>query len=119
MTSETPTPGAAKAGGTGPRILLRHYFSTHLLWTAFHASEKAREIEAAHTGRSTFDIEHHSYVLTAIVSAAGFLEAAINEFFKDAMTSTDLPAMDTWHRFQPGPLMQWRRPGRARTKAQD
>jgi hypothetical protein len=84
MTSETPIPGGAKVGGIGPRILLRHYFSTHLLWTAFHANEKAREIEDAHTGRSTFDIEHHSYVLSAIVSATGFLEATINEFFQDA-----------------------------------
>jgi hypothetical protein len=84
MTSETPTPGGVTAGGFGPRILLRHYFSTHLLWTAFHASDKARDIEEAHTGRSTFDIEHHAYVLSAIVSAAGFLEATVNEFFKDA-----------------------------------
>jgi len=84
MTSETPTPGGVTVGAFPIRVLLRHYFSTHLLWTAFHASEKAREIEDAHTGRSTFDIEHSSYVLSAIVSAAGFLEATINEFFKDA-----------------------------------
>jgi hypothetical protein len=82
--SETPEPGGAKAGGGGIRIFLRHYFSTHLLWTGFHASGKAREIEDAHTGRSRFDIEHSSYVLSAIVSAAGFLEAAVNEFFQDA-----------------------------------
>jgi hypothetical protein len=84
MTSDMPIPGGAKAGGAGPRILLRHYFSTHLLWTAFHATQKAKEIEDAHTGESTFDIEHSSYVLSVIVSAAGFLEAAINEFFQDA-----------------------------------
>jgi hypothetical protein len=82
--SETPEPGGVTAGGIGPRILIRHYFSTHLLWTAFHASDKAREIEDAHTGRSRFDIEHSSYVLSAIVSAAGFLEATVNEFYKDA-----------------------------------
>src|SRR5688500_8799076 len=84
MASETPKPGGVTVGAHPLRVLLRHYFSTHLLWTAFHASEKAREIEAAHTGRSTFDIEHHAYVLSAVVSAAGFLEATINEFFKDA-----------------------------------
>jgi hypothetical protein len=84
MTSETPIPGGVRVGGFAPRVLLRHYFSTHLLWTAFHASEQAGEIEEAHTGRSIFDIEHHAYVLSAIVSAVGFLEATVNEFFQDA-----------------------------------
>jgi hypothetical protein len=84
MVLETPEPGGVRVGAMPVRVLLRHYFSTHLLWTAFHASEQAREIEAAHEGESTFDIEHSSYVLSAIVSAAGFLEATINEFYKDA-----------------------------------
>jgi hypothetical protein len=63
---------------------MRHYFSTHLLWMAFHASGRAGRIEDDHSGEPTFDIEHHSYVLSAIASAAGFLEATINEFFQDA-----------------------------------
>jgi hypothetical protein len=84
MTSETPQPGGARASGVGLRVSMRHYFSTHLLWMAFQASGRAEQIEDAHTGEPTFDIEHHSYVLTAIASAAGFLEAAINELFQDA-----------------------------------
>ena len=71
---------------------MRNYFSTRLLWTAFHASDRAREIEAAHTGNSTFDIEHNAYVLSAVVSSAGFLEAAINEFFQDAHDGHGLKA---------------------------
>jgi hypothetical protein len=84
MISETPQPGGARASGVGLRTSMRHYFSPHLLWMAFHASGRAGQIEDAHSGGPTFDIEHHSHVLSAIASAAGFLEAAINELFQDA-----------------------------------
>jgi hypothetical protein len=63
---------------------MRHYFSTQLLWMAFHASARAGEIEDAHSGEPTYDVEHHAYVLSAVVSAAAFLEAAVNELFQDA-----------------------------------
>jgi hypothetical protein len=90
MASETPIPGGGRASGLGPRILLRHYFSTHLLWAAFNASAKAGEIEDAHSGESTFDIKHRGYVLSAIVSAAAFLEATVNELFQDAYDEHNL-----------------------------
>jgi hypothetical protein len=84
MTSETPARGGARAGAQPIRVSLRHYFSTRLLWNAFHASSQAQAIEQAHTGHPTFDIQHNSAVLSSVVSAAAFIEACINEFFQDA-----------------------------------
>lgn len=65
-------------------ISIRSYFSAHLLWTARHLSELAGQIEAAHEGRSRFDIEHQGFVLASILSSAAFLEAVANELFQDA-----------------------------------
>jgi hypothetical protein len=84
MVVEIPEPGGAKASGIAPRLLIRSYFSTRLLWAAFHASDDAREIEAAHTGEPIFNVEHNGFVLSSIVLSAAFLEAAVNEFFQDA-----------------------------------
>lgn len=83
MSSEVE-PGGAVAGGFAPRILMRDYFSTRLLWLSFYAAGQACVIEDRHTGEPTFDLEHNANVLSAIVSAAGFLEAAVNELFQDA-----------------------------------
>jgi hypothetical protein len=68
------------------RVLMRHYFSTYLLWGSEDCALRAGAIEARHssTDRSRFDIEHHALVLTAILSAANFLEAMINELYQDA-----------------------------------
>jgi len=68
----------------GPRVVMRNYFSTHLLWAARDSASKAAAIESAHTGDSQFDIEHRAYVLGSVISAASFLEALINELFQDA-----------------------------------
>jgi hypothetical protein len=65
-------------------VAMRNYFSTYLLWSAQHCAGQAREIEATHTGESRFDIKHRAYVLTALISAAGFVEAMVNELFQDA-----------------------------------
>jgi hypothetical protein len=64
---------------------MRDYFSTHLLWTGLHVTELAAAIEARHTGRSHFDLEHRGHVLSAVLSAAGFMEAVVNELFQDAV----------------------------------
>ena len=63
---------------------MRSYFSTNLLWTGLHFAARAGQIESLHTGGSRFDIEHRGYVLGAILSAANFLEAMINELYQDA-----------------------------------
>jgi hypothetical protein len=83
MTAETPIPGGVKVGGIGLRVLLRHYFSTPVV-DGLPRKRKGTGDRDAHTGESTFDIEHRAYVLSPIASAAGFLEATINEFFQDA-----------------------------------
>jgi hypothetical protein len=67
-----------------PTIMMRNYFSTHLLWAARDMASKAAAIESTHTGDSLFDIEHRSYIVGSVVSAASFLEAMVNELFQDA-----------------------------------
>ena len=62
-----------------PRITMRNYFSTYLLWTARDFASKAAAIEDAHTGDSRFDIEHRAYVLGSVISAASFLDAMVDE----------------------------------------
>lgn len=47
------------------RVLMRNYFSTHLLWAARHFGQDAAVIEARHNGDSRFDIEHRAAVLGA------------------------------------------------------
>jgi hypothetical protein len=81
----TPATVEARAQVYGPRILLRSYLSSHLLWTARHEAKLAEKIEAAHgSGRSRFSIEHRAYVLSSIVASVAFLEAMINELYQDA-----------------------------------
>lgn len=70
-----------------PRITMRNYFSTYLLWAARDSASKAAAIEDAHTGDSRFDVEHRAYVLGSVISAASFLEAMVNELFQDAHDS--------------------------------
>lgn len=67
-----------------PRIVMRNYFSSYLLWTAYRSSAEAEAIEARHEGSSRFDIAHRSRTLTAILAASAFLEAVINELYQDA-----------------------------------
>ena len=66
------------------RFVMRHYLSSHLLWTAQHLSALAGTIEDAHSGASRHDPEHRSYVLSSIIAAAAFAEATINEIYQDA-----------------------------------
>lgn len=66
------------------RVSMRSYFSTYMLWAARDFASKAAAIETSHKGESRFDLEHRAYVLGAVTSAAGFLEAMINELFQDA-----------------------------------
>lgn len=67
-----------------PTIKRRDYYSSYHLWAAKHFVILTNDIEKAHTGRSKFDIEHRSFVTSAIFSSVAFMEAAINEFFQDA-----------------------------------
>jgi len=55
------------------------------LWAADSFVQLAREIEDRHTGRPEFNVLHRSFVVGAVLSAVAFLEAAINEFFLDAV----------------------------------
>jgi hypothetical protein len=104
MALETPMPGGVTLGGFEPRVLIRHYFSTHLLWTAFHASDKARKIEAAHTGRSKMDFEHRAYVLSPSSQPRGFSRRRSTSSSRMPTTSTGSSAMVISPRSQPRPL---------------
>ena len=74
---------SAEAFGT-PSISMRVYFSSYYLWAAEHFMRLASNIEGAHQGRSRFDIKHRAYVTGSVFASVTFLEAAINELFKDA-----------------------------------
>lgn len=77
----------AAAGPTNASasVRMRSYLSTHHLCNARHQAEMAAAVEAAHQGPSRFDVRHRGYVMSAVFSAAGFLEALINELFSDAV----------------------------------
>ena len=66
------------------RVVMRKYFSSHLMSSAAKLADLAKQIEDQHSGQSRFDLEHRTYVLSSVVSAVGFLEAMINELFQDA-----------------------------------
>jgi len=65
-------------------LQMRVYFSSYHLWAAEHFMGLASDIEAAHQGQSKFNIKHRTYVTGAVFASVAFLEAAINELFKDA-----------------------------------
>jgi hypothetical protein len=63
---------------------MRSYLSRQYLWAAEFFRRKADEIEKhGPTTDSTIVYEHRSFVTGAIFSAVAFVEAAINEFFKE------------------------------------
>jgi hypothetical protein len=65
-------------------VSMRSYFSSWHLWAAQHFTRLAEEIEAQHNGkRSASNIRLQAYVTNAVLSAAAFLEAAINEIYDD------------------------------------
>jgi hypothetical protein len=93
------------------RIRMRAYFSTYHLWGAMHFADESQTIEGAHSGESKFDIRHRALAIAAIVESGAFLEAVINELFKDcaddhtsyinALSGTAVAALKTqwndWH----------------------
>jgi hypothetical protein len=70
-------------------ISIRSYYSSSFLWASQHQAAIAARIEDGHEGRSVFDVEHRALVLTSVLSAVSFLEAAINELFQDAADGHD------------------------------
>jgi len=67
------------------RITMRNYFSTHHLYAARYSAEAAQEREYTLVGgQPIFDLRHRGLVVGAITESVAFLEAAINEVFKDA-----------------------------------
>jgi hypothetical protein len=68
------------------RLEIRDYFSPHQLWAAQDLSDQVGKIEAATNNEpdQTTTWRHLGLVLASVQSAASFLEAAINEFLKDA-----------------------------------
>jgi hypothetical protein len=63
---------------------MRTCLSRQYLWAAEFFTSKANEIEKrGPTSESTVLNEHCSFVLGAVFLAVAFLEAAVNEFFKD------------------------------------
>jgi hypothetical protein len=63
----------------------RDYYSTHLLFAAHFSAWQAKDREAhLADDEPRFDPRHRAFVITALVSASVFLEAAINEVLQDA-----------------------------------
>ena len=65
-------------------VSMRVYYSSYHLWAAKEFSENALSIENNHTGKPKFDIKHRALISNSILSSVAFIEAAINEIFKDA-----------------------------------
>jgi hypothetical protein len=86
ITSET-SPQSVEFGT--PTIMMRVYFSTYHLWAAEHFAKSAATLEAAPGRIPRFDIEHRAYVTNAILSSVAFLEAAINELYRDVVDEHD------------------------------
>lgn len=64
---------------------MRVYYSTYHLWAADSFATQTAERETELTPLApTFDIKHRALATSAVISAAAFLEAAINETLKDA-----------------------------------
>ena len=77
MAREKNTAGAAV-------VLMRAYFSSYHLWGAQHFTKLAQDIEDQHSGDTPiFNVKLQAYVTNAVLSAAAFLEAAINEIYVD------------------------------------
>jgi len=68
-------------------LMLRTYYSSYHLWAAEHFTALAAGIEALPGAVPRFDIQHRAYVTSTIFSSVAFMEAAINEIFKDAADS--------------------------------
>ncbi len=73
-------------------VSVRSYLSTHMLFGARHMERLANETEKAGGGMTDY-IRHKSYVVGAVILAASFMEAAMNEFLKDC--HEDLPTLRT------------------------
>jgi hypothetical protein len=63
---------------------MRSYLSSHLLFGAQMYAARAQQTEDEYTGEAFFSVEHRAVVLSAVMSAAGFLESMVNELFQDA-----------------------------------
>lgn len=69
--------------------------ATHHLWTARHAARLCAEREMNILQEIAVDVEHRSHALTAVISAAAFLETIVNEVFQDvADINTPDPRID-------------------------
>lgn len=64
-------------------VIMRAYFSSYYVWAAEHFAELATAIENASGEKPRFDIQHRAYVTSGVLSTVAFLEAAINELYKD------------------------------------
>lgn len=67
------------------RVTMRNYLSSHHLYASRYAAETATERELELSANAPiFDIRHRGLVITAVMEAVAFLEAAINELYQDA-----------------------------------
>lgn len=72
-------------------LVMRNYFSSHLLAAGAQMVRAAGEIEGEHdtTDPARFDLEHRGHVLGALLCGVGFFEAMVNELFQDAFDGHD------------------------------
>lgn len=68
------------------RAVLRAYFSRYHLRAAIYFGKRSEEIEEMGKGplQGDYSVEHRSFVIAAIMFSVAFLEASINELFRDA-----------------------------------
>lgn len=85
MSSISPEPLSIHFRAVSPTIMMRVYYSSYHLWAAEHFTQLASGIENGSGSIPRFDIQHRAYVTGSILSSVAFLEAAINELFKDVL----------------------------------
>jgi len=71
-------------------ISSRHYMAAQHLWSARHQARQCAEIESSRYGDvPVFDVQHRAYSMGAVLASVTFLEALVNEVFRDAADTTE------------------------------
>jgi hypothetical protein len=88
----------------------RHNLALQHLWNARHAARLCGECEAHLIADDDHEINHElrGHAMTALISAAAFLESLVNEVFQDAVDRSEGMALNGLYSLREG-LQRFRR----------
>ena len=81
LTVGEPTSENIYVAGSESSVAARHSLSLQYLWNARHSARLCAEGEADSERRRYYEVRGHS--MTAVISAAAFVETIVNEVFQD------------------------------------